>query len=179
MQSSNLFRKLTASVAIFIFLAVCLGITTFALIYSIVTVEDNIFTTGFVDIDLNGGEPVIDAPDIFLEPGMTIERDFYVKNTGSIPIYFRLYFTGVAGELADLVEIKITDGSDVIYNGNATKISDAKALEPDEERTLKIEFYLPTDKGDTAQNKDFRFNLCADAVQSQNQDPTNIEFSNN
>ena len=45
-------KKLTASVVAVIILAVCLCITTFALVYSTVAVDNNLFQTGEIKIDL-------------------------------------------------------------------------------------------------------------------------------
>ena len=52
-------KKLTASIAAVIVLAVCLCVTTFALVYSTVAVDNNLFQTGVIKINLNGGRPVI------------------------------------------------------------------------------------------------------------------------
>ena len=53
MSENKTAKKLTASVAAIIILAVCLCITTFALVYSTVTVDNNLFQTGEIKINLN------------------------------------------------------------------------------------------------------------------------------
>lgn len=49
-QPNKTAQKLTSSIVIIAFLAVCLCITTFALIYSMVSVDNNLFETGVVKI---------------------------------------------------------------------------------------------------------------------------------
>ena len=67
-------KKLTASVVTMVILAFGLCVTTFALVYSIVTVDNNRFQTGTVKINLNGGKPVIEDHEFLFEPGMTVEK---------------------------------------------------------------------------------------------------------
>lgn len=69
-------KKLTASIATVIILAVCLCITTFALAYSMVAVDNNLFQTGEIKVNLNDGKPVIEEDEFLFEPGMTVEKDF-------------------------------------------------------------------------------------------------------
>lgn len=52
-------KKLTASVVTMVILAFGLCITTFALVYSIVTVDNNRFQTGTGKNQPNGGKPVM------------------------------------------------------------------------------------------------------------------------
>ena len=52
-------KRLTGGIIAIIALAVCLCITTFALVYASVSVENNLFRTGEVKINLNDGQPVI------------------------------------------------------------------------------------------------------------------------
>ena len=53
-------RKLRRNIFTIVLLAICLAITTFALIYSMISVDDNLFNTGKVEIDLNGQKQIID-----------------------------------------------------------------------------------------------------------------------
>ena len=52
-------RKLTGSIVAVVVLAVCLCVTTFALAWATVSVDNNLFHTGTVKINLNDGKPVI------------------------------------------------------------------------------------------------------------------------
>lgn len=83
MPKSRTAKKLSASIAAVVLLAVCLCVTTFALAYSLVSVDGNRFQTGSVQIDLNGGKPVITADEFRFEPGMTVEKPFYIENQGT------------------------------------------------------------------------------------------------
>ena len=69
MRQEKTVKKLSFSIAAIIVLSVCLCVTTFALIYSTVTVGENLFGTGEVKIDLNGGNPVIRGQRIPFPPG--------------------------------------------------------------------------------------------------------------
>lgn len=72
-------KKLTASIVTVIVLAICLCITTFALIWATVSVENNLFHTGIVKINLNDGKPVIEEHEFLFEPGMTVKKDYYLN----------------------------------------------------------------------------------------------------
>ena len=73
-------RKLTASVVAVIILSICLCITTYALVMVSVSVRDNYFKTGSIEINLNNGKPVIEEHEFLFEPGMTVTKDFFIQN---------------------------------------------------------------------------------------------------
>lgn len=108
-------RKLRRNIFTIVLLAICLAITTFALIYSMISVDDNLFNTGKVEIDLNGQKRIIDQG--LFEPGMTVYKTFYIKNnsTDKGGIYYKLYFdfdpektgTSGGGELADKMDVTV------------------------------------------------------------------------
>lgn len=79
-EQNKTVKKLTASVAAVIVLAVCLCVTTFALAYSVVAADNNLFRTGVIKINLNDGEPVIEEHEFLFEPGMTVEKPFFIEN---------------------------------------------------------------------------------------------------
>ena len=177
MENNKLLRKITSGIVVFIILCFCLAITTFALIYAMVTVEENVFTTGSIGINLNDGEAVIYDPDLLFEPGMTVEKEFFVENVGTEPIYYRLYFNNVSGSLAEHIEVKITDGNTDLYIGTAADLGRyivepvEKELEGGEKKYLTIYFHLPEDAGNAAESNSLYFDLCADAVQAKNNNP--------
>lgn len=80
-DNSKTAKKLTASVVTIIILAVCLCITTFALVFATVSVDNNLFHTGSVEINLNDGKPVIEEHEFLFEPGMTVQKNFLLKTT--------------------------------------------------------------------------------------------------
>lgn len=173
-EKLSLGKKLSTSVTLVVLLSLCLCVTSFALIYSIVTVEDNIFVTGFVEINLNDGQPVIEEDEFLFEPGMTVWKEFFIRNQSSCDVYYRIYFRNVSGYLKDILQVEIKDGDETLFQGTPSELSRAKvkaakdALTIDETKYLQIYFHFPEEIGNHAQNEFLRFDLAADAVQTKN-----------
>ena len=55
MAETKTAKRLTGGIIAIIVLAVCLCITTFALVYASISVENNLFHTGEIKINLNDG----------------------------------------------------------------------------------------------------------------------------
>lgn len=167
-------KKLTASVATIIILSICLCITTFALVWSTVSVENNLFQTGIVKINLNDGKPVIEEHEFLFEPGMTVKKDFFIENQSTWDVYYKLYFTDVEGGLADVLEVTIRDGNNVLYKGKAKELTKEYVaaandiLKLNERRNLSVYFHFPEEAGNDAQNLYLSFSMSADAVQTKN-----------
>lgn len=167
-------KKLTGYIITVIILAVCLCITTGALIWAIVSVENNSFQTGSIKINLNNGKPVIEEREFVFEPGMTVQKDFFIKNESTWDVYYKLYFDNVMGGLADVLQITIKSGDTTLYHGTSAELSRANAgaaddiLRKNERRELTIYFYFPTEAGNSTQNLTLTFDMCADAVQTKN-----------
>ena len=83
-------KRLTVSLITIIILTICLCITTFALIVTTVSINNNLFHTGKVEINLNDDEPVIKEHELLFEPGMTIEKNFFIENNGTWDVYYKL-----------------------------------------------------------------------------------------
>ena len=173
MNNSNASKKLTASLVILIILSFCLCVTTFALSYSILTVETNIFSSGYISINLNDGKPVIEEDEFAFEPGMTVEKSFFLKNNSSCDVYYKLYFEKIEGELAKALTISIKKGEKVLYEGSVLDIN-KNVLAADDElaigerRELTITFHFPSSLGNSLQDQELTFDLRADAVQTKN-----------
>ena len=88
--NSNTAKKLTGGIAAIIILCICLVVTTVALVYQVVSVENNVFHTGTVSINLNDGKPVINEHEFLFEPGMTVQKDFFIQNQSTWDVYYRL-----------------------------------------------------------------------------------------
>lgn len=153
-------------------LALALAVVTFALVYFQVSVEDNTFITGTVDINLNDGEPVIDE-DLF-EPGVTVVREFFLQNEGSGDVYYRIYLDNVRGELMDVLDVTITYDDTVLASGKASEltrdnveISD-DVLKVGQKKIFTITFCYPEDEGNDTQGGTLSFDMKADAVQTKN-----------
>ena len=167
-------KKLTASIATVIILAVCLCITTFALAYSMVAVDNNLFQTGEIKVNLNDGKPVIEEDEFLFEPGMTVEKDFFLENQGTWDVYYKLYLDNVEGGLADVLDVSIRNGDTVLYSGKATDLQKEQTtaandiLKLNERRELTITFHYPEEAGNSGQTQYLSFDLKADAIQTKN-----------
>ena len=174
MQNSKTIKKLTAGIVTIVILAFCLSLTTFALLYTTISVQGNVFTTGTIDINLNDSKPVISEHEFLFEPGATIEKAFFIENDSTWSVYYRLFLDNVEGGLADVLEVTIKDGDRVLYKGTPRELNDKNVIAADdmldagERRDLTISFYFPKDAGNSAQELDLMFDICAEAVQSKN-----------
>jgi hypothetical protein len=174
MAETKTAKKLTGGIVAIIVLAVCLCITTFALVWATVSVENNLFHTGTVKINLNDGKPVIEEYEFLFEPGMTVEKDFFIENESTCDIYYKLYFDNVNGGLADVLQITVKNEEKTLYQGTAENLKrNAVAAADDvlkigERRELTVYFYFPEEAGNSAQNLTLTFDMCADAVQAKN-----------
>lgn len=174
MQNNKTARRLTASVTAIVLLAFCLCITTFALAWATVSVDNSFFRTGKVEINLNDGAPVIEEHEFLFEPGMTVVKEFFIENNSTWDVYYRLYFENVTGALADVLEVQIKDGETVLFEGTPNELSKTNVSAADdvlslkERKALTIVFHFPEEAGNTAQNLSLTFDLCAEAVQTKN-----------
>lgn len=177
-------RQLTRGIIIIVLLLVCLCTTSLALILASVRVNENWFETGGVQLNLNDGQPVINA--IQFEPGATLKREFFLENQSSDSVFYKLYFAGIKGGLADVVEVKITPELDgdtgwedvpteqVLYSGLVSGLTRAKvsavgdSLKVGEVKRFSIFFHFPEQAGNYAQDLDLEFTLCAEATQTRN-----------
>ena len=126
-DNSKTAKKLTGSIIAAIVLAICLCITTFALVWATVSVDNNLFHTGTVKINLNDGKSVIDEHEFLFEPGMTVKKDFFIENQSTWDVYYKLYFDNVGGGLADVLQITVKDGEKTIF-GTVEDVSPAGTL---------------------------------------------------
>ncbi len=173
-EKNRTIRRLTIALGVIIVLAVCLCVTTFALIYSRVTVDENIFRTGTVKINLNDEKPIIEADEFLFEPGMTVEKRFFIENESSDSVYYKIYFENIGGDLANVLKVKIWDKENnvVLYDGKAINLtvdnSESDVLYEDERRDLYATFHFPEESGNNMQNAFLQFDMCATATQTRN-----------
>lgn len=150
-------KKLTGGIVAIVILALCLCITTFALVYASVSVNNNIFHTGEVKINLNDGKPVIQEHEFLFEPGMTVVKDFFVENESTWDVYYRLYLDNVSGGLADVLTITVKDGDKTLYSGTANELTRQNVLAADDtlkvgqRRDLTVVFHYPEQMGNDTQ----------------------------
>lgn len=173
-DNSKTVKKLTGSIIAVIMLSLCLCITTFALVWAMVSVDNNLFHTGRVKINLNDGKPVIEEHEFLFEPGMTVKKDFFIENKSTWDVYYKLYLDHVSGGLADVLEITIKDGEKTLYHDTAAHLGRRAVgaaddfLRVNERRKLTVYFHFPEGAGNNVQNLTLTFDLCADAVQTKN-----------
>ena len=151
-DNSKTAKKLTGSIIAVVVLALCLCITTFALVWATVSVDNNLFHTGTVKINLNDGKPVIEEHEFLFEPGMTVKKDFFIENESTCDVYYKLYFDNVNGGLADVLQITVKDGDRTLYQGTAAELNRTEVTAADdvlkikERRELTVYFCTGTDK---------------------------------
>ena len=75
-------RRAWMSIAAVTVLFCMLAVTTYALVLSMVSAEDNIFSMGTVQIQINGGKTLFSGEDMNIEPGYSAKKDFTVDNPG-------------------------------------------------------------------------------------------------
>lgn len=174
MAENKTAKRLTGGIIAIVALAVCLCITTFALVYASVLVENNLFHTGKVKINLNDGKPVIREHEFIFEPGMTVKKDFFIENDSTWDVYYRIYLENVSGGLKDVLEITVKDGDRALYSGTASELTQQNVTAADDtlkigqKRNLTVYFHFPEDKGNETQNRDLTFTMCAEATQTKN-----------
>ena len=173
-DNSKTAKRLTGSIIAVVVLALCLCVTTFALVWATVSVDNNLFHTGLVKINLNDGKPVIEEHEFLFEPGMTVKKDFFIENQSTADVYYKLCFDNVEGGLADVLEITVADGDRTLYQGTAAELNrEAVGAADDilrlkERRELTVYFHFPEGAGNSAQNLTLTFDIFADAVQTKN-----------
>jgi hypothetical protein len=174
MNEQKLKKKLTFMIVTVVLLSLGLAITSFALASSIVSIRNNRFSMSMgVELTINDGKPVVDVTDMVYEPGGTYVSEFPVANLGTFDVWYRVYLTGVNGELQDdiTVTIKEKDGT-VLCKGTMNQLTADKVmtgnLAAGESKTLTIEFYFSPDADNSAQGQTVSFNITADATQKKN-----------
>ena len=174
-------KKLTRAIILAVFLAICLCITTYALVMAHISVKENRLQTGSVDINLNDGKPVIEEHEFLFEPGMTVIKDFFIQNESTCEVYYKLYFDKVTGGLANVLEITIQKGDKILYRGTAASLNLTKGAAADdvlgvgERRELTILFHYPEGADNSGQGHELTFDLCAKAVQTRNNEDKEFE----
>lgn len=167
-------KKLAVGIIVLFIILITLCFTTFTLVWAVVTVDNNLFHTGNVKINLNDGKPVIEEYEFCFEPGMTVKKDFFIENQSTVDVYYKLYFYDIDGGLADVLQVTITDNEKILCSGKMSELTKANTnavddiLKINERRELSIYFNFPAEVGNEAQNMFLAFSLNADAVQTKN-----------
>lgn len=171
-EEKKMHRKLAAGIVAIVALTIGLCITTFALLYPMVSVNDNQFQMGTVRLNLNDNKPIIQE-DLF-EPGITVQKEFFIQNESTISVYYKLYLENVDGDLADILDMTVLDGTEVLYQGKPSDLTKKHAistddvLEVNERRVLTVVFHYPENAGNEGKGKSLSFDVSVDAVQTKN-----------
>lgn len=180
-------RRWLSSALLTFLLTLGLIVTSVAITISSVEVRENVFTTGTVKLDLNGGAAVVDMTKTnqnnesnFSEPGFRIKRDFYLKNIGSAAAYYKLYAgyedTPENNALANALDVEITykDTGVLLFSGklSALNLSSApvgdSSLDAGDTVWFTAVFRFSKDAGNDLQNKMLSFDLYARGTQVKN-----------
>ncbi|MBR3762667.1 MAG: hypothetical protein IKK59_08020 [Lachnospiraceae bacterium] len=157
-----------------VFLIVGFTITTYALVHYQIMIEENQFQTGVVSIDMNDGAPLITKGEFLFRPGMTVEKEVRLENNSTCDVYYKLYFSDIVGELADIVMVTIKNGEEVIYNGLLTEMTRDKVKAADDVmkmgdvRQFTVFLYFSSEADNSMQAGTLSFTMNADAVQTRN-----------
>ena len=179
-RDNKTYKKIIISIITILILTICLFITTFAIMTTTVKVENNTFNTGLVKINLNNGQAVINEDELLFEPGMTVEKNFFIENEGTADIYYKIYFDNVDGKLQDVIQITIKDGEKILYSGTTSELTRENVratddiLSPEEKKDLTIYFHYPKEEI-YSEDLTLSFVISADAVQVKNNN--NKEFN--
>lgn len=174
MTDKKLIRHLTTSVVTVIVLAAFLCVSSFTLIHATLSNKGNIFSTGEVKINLNGGETIIREDEFLFQSGTEVKKDFYIENLSSCEVWYRLFFDHIEGNLGEYLDVSILDGDTVLSRGKMLDLTRDKVnaydspLESGEKKNLTISFQLPEDIGNEAMNQYLIFDFGAEAVQTRN-----------
>ena len=109
-----------------------------------------------------------------MEPGATVEKVFKLTNDSTCEVYYKLYFSNIVGELADVLEVKVLSGNDEIWSGDMADLTRAAAATTDEllgigaQENLKVQLHMPEECGNETQALTVSFDVNVDAVQSAN-----------
>lgn len=178
MKKSDKIKKresqIFTSIIVMIVLLICFSVASAAIAIASVSVNDNLFMTGSVRINLNNGQPVIREDEFLFEPGMRVKKSFFIRNDSSWAVYYKLYFENVEGKLADYIGVEILDGDKVLRSGKMSEMNKRKSIAVDDElavgetRILTLMLKFPSNVGNEAQGTSLSFDLAADAVQTKN-----------
>lgn len=192
---SSVKSKLNYKILAIVLLSIGLLFTSTVLALSTIAVNNNIFKTDFINIKLgwvdknkeahyfDKDNKLINENEFLFEPGISVEKNFFIENKSSDSVFYKIYFDNVSGSLEDELVITVKDSNgDIYYKGtprnfvNNSELKVAKdPLEPNNNRHYyTISFHYPEECGNRGQGQVLEFDFCAKAVQTRNN--TNREF---
>lgn len=128
-RSSKLVKKqkmiLTAAAVIIALLGIVLSYAIFSV--NVVSEKDVRLSQGSFNIVLNDGKPVL-GDDILFEPGMTIRKDFTLENKGTTNSFYKIYFSELPMEVAELINVSILDGTQTLASSTLYEMTKENAI---------------------------------------------------
>ena len=179
-------KRMRRAVLVLALLICAFFLTSFCLAAANVTVSlgNHIFATEYMEIGIKGNVQEGAALQFFdrngrpitlIEPGMTLTGDFTVRNDSTFDVYYRLRFTDVTGELADVLVATITTQDGTVLCGPCTVAEltsmdrfAPKTLGVGQQLALRLTLEFPSGAGNDAQGKALACRLTADMTQVRN-----------
>lgn len=129
--------------------------------------------TGTLDITLNGGQHETSGAALNLsalggtfEPGTTKTQAVTLRNAGTIDSKVAITPQGLAAPLSTNLNIKVSAGGSVLYNGVLSNLSAVTTLGGGASAALSIELSAPTSMPNTLQGKSTPIILVFNASQA-------------
>ncbi len=179
MNNSSVQKKVWKSIVAIILLFLMFAVTTYALVSSYLSVNDNLFETAKVDIDLNNGVPIFTQNDFALEPGRSNMKRFTITNNSTVDVYYRIYLNNIDGQLQDALTFEIRDGDEVVYTAKMddfnqdTPFISNEVLSVGETKILSAVVIMDPKSGNRFQSESCTFDVVASATQVRN-NPTKV-----
>ena len=172
-------KKIFLNMAGIIFMCAAFATITWALFFHLVSVDNNFFQTGYVEIELTNGVspdgPVFGGDDLALAPGNSVTKPMVLKNKSSDPVHYRIYVENVSGDLQYALLFRIYDENHTLLKTVVlADFNDGDALESDVplaiggEKTFYIEAAMNECAGNEYEGRALTFDFVAKAVQSKN-----------
>jgi spore coat-associated protein N len=119
-------RKLLMSFLIIGLVSALVGGATFAYFTDTAANTNNVFTTGTIDIATDPASGTFNVTNMC--PGDAITKNITVQNLGSLDLDYNIKASQASGDasLYDVLDLKITKGADVLYEGKLASLSITK-----------------------------------------------------
>lgn len=128
-RSAKLIKKQKLIVTAAAVVIALLGIVVSSAVFSVnvVSEKDVRLSQGSFNIVLNDGKPVL-GEDILFEPGMTIRKDFTLENKGTTNSFYKIYFSELPMEVAELIHVSILDGTQTLSSATLYEMTKENAI---------------------------------------------------
>lgn len=184
-RSKKLAKKkkilITSAVVILALLATLICSTVFSVNNR--TLKNLRLSQGSLQIDLNGGEPVLGS-DILFEPGMTIRKDFTLENKGTADCFYKIYFTELPEEIAEKITVTILDGTQTIISSTMLDMTKETAyvindnLMGGEKEVFTLCLEISDKIENIEQSSEYTLDMFIEAVQRDNNADANFGEEN-